>query len=498
MRIATGGISHETSSFAVKKTTLDDFANGFGLFRGDEVIQRFRGANICTGGFIEGSRTHGFELVPLLWGFAYPSGTIVRKDYELLKEEFLQRLRQDEATHGRIDGVLLDLHGAMVIEEIPDGDGDFIEAIRNYLGDDRPIVVTFDLHGNHTLRRVNAATAIVGFDTYPHIDMAERGREAADLIVKTIRHEIEPVMAFRSIPLFWHTPTQVTANPPMVEVIQFAHELERRQGILAVTIATGFPWADVPDVGASVIIVADRDATLASHAADEFSNWIWEQRERWYCPPKSVRDAIREGEIHGRYPIVLADHADNTGGGSPGDSTEILETFLDMGLSDALILYIVDPDVAKQAHAAGVGKQIDVLVGGKSADIQGPPVQMHATVMAVSHGDFTYDGPMYAGLTGNMGCSAWLKQDGVSVVVVTANEQPLGPAFAKTLGIDCRSMKYISVKSSAHFRASFEPIAGIILNVDAKAIHTHEFPLLRHQLRTRPVFPVEILPRDLS
>ena len=498
MRIAVGGISHETSSFAVKKTTLDDFANGFGLFRGDEILERFKGANICTGGFIEGGQIHGFEVVPLLWGFAYPSGTIVRRDYEFLKNEFLERLREAEATNGPVDGVLLDLHGAMVVEDVPDGDGDFIEAVRSYLGDARPIVVTFDLHGNHTQRRVDASTAIVGFDTYPHIDMAERGREAADLIVKTIRHEIAPVMAFRSIPLFWHTPPQVTAKPPMNEVIKYVHDLEKRPGVLAVTISTGFPWADVPDVGASVIVVADANESVATATAKELADWIWEQRERWYCPAKSVRDAIREGEIQGKYPIVLADHADNTGGGAPGDSTEILHTFLEMDLSDALILYIVDPDAARQAHSAGVGAQIDVLVGGKSAEIQGPPVAMKATVMAISDGDFTYDGPMYAGLTGNMGCSAWLKQGGVSVVVVSAAEQPLGPAFAKTLGIDCRSMKYISVKSSAHFRASFEPIAGIILNVDAKGIHTHDFKLLQHRHRVRQVFPVEILPRDRS
>ena len=495
MRIAIGGISHETSSFAVSKTSLEDFADGFGLFRGDEIIQRFQGTNICTGGFIEGALKHGFDVVPLLWGFAYPSGLIVRAAYEELKREFLERLQNAELNDGPVDGVLLDLHGAMVVEGIADGDGDFIAAVRTLVGPDRPIVVTFDLHGNHTQKRVDAATAIIGFDTYPHVDMAERGREAADLIVRTIRGEIHPKMAFRSIPLFWSTPTQVTALPPMNEVMRRVHELETRPGVLSVTLATGFPWADVPDVGASVIAVVDRDASLATTTAEELSSWIWDHREVWYHPPKMVRDAIREGQIGGRFPIVLADHADNTGGGSPGDSTEILRTFLDLGLTDALILYIVDPEVARQAHLAGAGQRIRVQVGGKSAVIQGPPVLMDAEVMAISEGDFTYDGPMYAGLTGNMGCSAWLKQDGVSVVVVTAHEQPLGPAFAKTLGIHCESMKYIAVKSAAHFRASFERFAGVIINVDAQAIQTHDFKRLQYQHRARDVFPVEIPPR---
>jgi microcystin degradation protein MlrC len=498
MRIAVGGISHETSSFSVSTTAHRDFETGFGLYRGEQIIQRFRGSNICTGGFIDGGLEHGFEVVPLLWGFAYPSGLILRETYEELKREFLERLHQADVNDGPVDGVLLDLHGAMVVEGIPDGDGDFIESVRQQIGSSRPIVVTFDLHGNHTQRRVNAATAIVGFDTYPHVDMAERGREAADLIVKSIRKQIDPQMAFRSLPLFWSTPTQVTALPPMNEVMQRVHAMEARPRVLAITLATGFPWADVPDVGASVIVVTDGDKSLAEATADELASWIWDHRERWYHPPKSVREAIREGQTAGRYPVVLADHADNTGGGSPGDSTEILRTFLELGLTDALILYMVDPEVAQQAHEAGVGQRIEVLVGGKSAAVQGPPVKMNVEVMAVSNGDFTYDGPMYAGLTGNMGCSAWIKQGEVSVVVVTAHEQPLGPAFARTLGIDCESMKYIAVKSAAHFRASFERFAGTILNVDAQAIQTHDFTKLNYLNRSRNVFPVEIAPRPYA
>ncbi len=495
MRIAIGGVSHETSSFSVRPTTLRDFETGFGLFRGSQIVERFRGANICTGGFLEGAERHGFEAVPLLWTFAYPSGVIEAAAYATLKAEFLERLRQAEAEGGPVDGVLLDLHGAMVVEGIDDGDGDFVESVRAAIGPNRPIVVTFDLHGNHTQRRIDAATAVIGFDTYPHIDMAERGREAADMIVATLQGKVRPVTVLRQLPLFWSTTSQVTAHPPMDEVLRRVHGLEQRPGILAVTISTGFPWADVPDVGASVIVVADGDRALAEQTAEELAGWVWDNRERWYAPPVTVADALARGEAAGRYPIILADHADNTGGGAPGDSTEILQTFLDRGLQDAVVLYIVDPEAAGQAYAAGVGAKLTLPVGGKSAPIQGPPVVMPAEVMALSDGDFTYDGPMYAGLTGNMGCSAWLKQGGVSVVVVTAAEQPLGPAFAKTLGIDCRAMKYIAVKSAAHFRASFEPFAGSIINVDSRAIQTHEFHKLPHKKRTRKVFPVEIPPR---
>lgn len=490
MRIAIGGISHETSTFAKTRTTIADFESGFGLFRGPEILKRFKNTNICTGGFIDGAEKHGFELVPLLWGFAYPAGLITAADYAALKGEFLQRLR-DEQQRAPIDGVLLDLHGAMVAEGVDDADGDFVAAVRQAVGPDCPVVVTFDLHGNHSELRVAAATAIVGFDTYPHVDMAERGREAADLIVRTLRKEIRPTMALRHIPIFWSAPCQITAHPPMNEVLDFVHELERRPGILVVTISTGFPWADVPNMGVSTIVVADGDKKLAGRTADELTDWVWQRRERWHRAPLSVTEALKQGETAGRYPIILADHADNTGGGAPGDSTEILRTFLERGLRDSVILYIVDPEVAQAAHAAGVGSRLEMDVGGKSDPIQGPPVHMHAVVRAVSNGDFTYDGPMYAGLTGNMGCSAWLEQDGVHVVVVTAHEQPLGPAFARTLGIDCAALKYIAVKSAVHFRAAFERFAGNIYNVDARAIHTHDFAALPWRNRRRPMYPID-------
>jgi microcystin degradation protein MlrC len=492
MRILTGGVCHETSTFAATPTTLADFEQGFGLFRGEEILQRFRGANTCTGGFIDGAREHGVELAPLLWTFAYPGGLIRREDYESLKQEFFDRLRADEAQHGPAAGALIDLHGAMVVEGIDDADGDFLAAVRHALGPDRPIVVTTDLHANHTRRRAELADAIIGYDTYPHIDMAERGREAAALIARTLRGEVRPVTAIHPLPLFWSTACQVTAHPPMDEVLRRVHAAEQRPGVLSATIATGFPWADVPDVGASVLAVTDDDAALAQSVADELGAWIWENRRRWHKPPMSVREALAEGERLGRYPIILADHADNTGGGTPGDSTEILRTFLELDLRDALILYIVDPEAAEAAHRAGAGTRLEIAVGGKSDPRQGPPVMMNVEVMAVSDGAFTYDGPMYAGLTGNMGRSAWLRQNGVSVVVVTAREQPLGPAFARTLGIDCATMKYIALKSAAHFRASFEPIAGAIYNVDAEAIHTHDVARLPYRRRTRPMFPVEL------
>lgn len=493
MRIAVGGIIHETSTCVETRTTLADFAGNRGIQRGEEILHTFPGTNVCMGGFLDGAKRFGFEAVPLLRASAWPGGLIEFESYRQLRDELCDRLRAADAVQ-RIDGVLLDLHGAMVVDGIDDGDGDVVRAVREVIGPDRPLIFTEDLHGNHTRLRVEQSDALIGFDTFPHIDMSERGLEAAELIVRTVRGEVRPTQAIHQLPMFWSTSRQVTAHPPMDEAMRQVHALEQRPGILSVTLATGFPWADVPEVGSSIIVVADGDRDLAQRTADELGAWVWERRLTWFAPPVSVKEALEAGERLGRYPIILADHSDNTGGGSPGDSTEVLSTFLEMGLRDVLLLYMVDPDVAQQAHAAGVGAHIRVSLGGKSAPVQGPPIETDAEVATLSTGEFAYDGPMFRGLRGCLGTSAVLKIGGATVVVVTGREQPFDQAFARGLGIDCSAMRYICLKSAAHFRAAFEPIAGSIFNVDAAGIHTHIFEDLPYRKRTRPVWPVEIRP----
>jgi len=490
MRIAAGGILHETSTFLPWPTKLVDFEQGFGLYRGKEIPARFRGANMCIGGFFAAAEECQFEIVPLLWGFAYPSGVIARHDYEALKAEFIVRLA-GAAAMGGLDGVLLDLHGAMVVEGLEDGDGDFVSAVRAAIGPDRPIVVTYDLHGNHTERRTKLASASIGYDTYPHVDMAERGCEAGQLIARTIRGEVRPITALKQIPMFWSAQRQVTAHEPMNEVLRRIHELESRPGILAASVSTGFPWADVPQLGASVFVVADGDQGLAQAAANEVGDWIWQNRTRWYEPPPTIAEGLAAGEKLGRYPIILGDFNDNTGGGAPGDSTALLQTFVDLKLQDALLLYLVDLEAIEQVQRAGKGARLRLALGGKSHASQGNPVELDVEVVALSDGTFQYDGPMFGGLTGNLGPSAWLKAGGVSIVVVSKREQPLDPAFVRSLGIDCGAMKYIAVKSAVHFRSGFEQLAGSIHLVDAPALHSHRFETLAYK-RRQPMYPIEL------
>ena len=265
---------------------------------------------------------------------------------------------------------------------------------------------------------------------------------------------------------------QVTAHLPMREAIAQLHLIESQPEVVCGSIATCFFLADVPDMGASVYIVTDDDEQLAQALADQLGEWIYARRADWQLELLSSRAALEKAQGEGCYPIILADMQDNPGGGSPGDSTGVLQTFVDMQLEDACVLYIVDPEAVARCEEAGVGARIALDVGGKSSPKQGTPVEMEVDVAALSDGTFKYDGPMYAGLSGDMGPSAHVVQDGIHVLLVSKREQPFDTAFARTLGLDPRQMRYISVKSSAHFRAGFESWAGAIHVVAEPSVHS--------------------------
>ena len=257
----------------------------------------------------------------------------------------------------------------------------------------------------------------------------------------------------------------------MREAIAELHRIEAQPGVICASIATCYFLADVPDMGASVYVVTDNDRALAQRYADELGEWCYERRAEWHFAMPPTREALVLAEQAARYPVIFADMRDNTGGGSPGDSTGMLRAFIDAGLRDACVLNITDPEAVRQCTEAGVGATLTLDVGGKSSPLQGDPVRMTARVVALSDGKFRYDGPMFAGLANDLGPSAHIEQNGVHVLLTTLREQPFDTAFARSLNLDPRQMRYIGVKSAAHFRAGFEAWAGAIHVVSEPSVH---------------------------
>ena len=483
MRIATGSFTHESSTFTTVETTRDSFAQRFGYLRGGEVLQRFDGTNSAVGGFLAGCREHGYELIPTIYAGAAPSAPIPRDVFDEILGDMLGRI---EAA-GPVDGVLLDLHGAMVAEGIDDGEGHILAAVRRLVGE-VPVIAQFDIHSNVSPAMVESGDVLIGHETYPEIDQEDRGRECAEVMHRVLEHGLRPVMALSRIPLMWGM-NQVTAHPPMRQLIEYLHRIEARPGVICGSVATCFPLADIPHMGASVYVAADGDAGLAQSCADELAAWIWERRADWQAPMPSTAEALEEAGEVGRYPVVLADRNDNTGGGAPGDSTGMLRTFLDRKLDQACVLYIVDPEAVDLCGRAGAGARLRLEVGAKSTPLQGEPVAMDAEVVSLGDGRFRYEGPRNRGLAGNMGPSAHIRQDGVHVLLVTRREQPYGVAFSLTMGLDPRQMRYVGVKSAAHFRGGFESWAGWIQVVSEPCVHSPEG--LTYRNLGRKVYPLD-------
>jgi microcystin degradation protein MlrC len=485
MRIATGCIGHETNTFSPVKTSIDNFKGG-AYYIGDEIVATFRQTSTITGGFIDSAEKLDMQLVPLLWTFATPSGTVEQTAYEILKAEFLDRLKRT----GQIDGVLLDLHGAMVTEAIEDAEGDFIRAVREVVGP-IPIVVTLDLHANITAEMVESADIIIGFDTYPHVDCYERGFEAAQLIFATIRGDIRPTVAYRQLPLLTSPPAQCTMKPLMNGVLKKLHALEVEAGVVTATLSMGFPFADICDAGVSILVTTNGDEKLAEQYVAEFATYIWEMRDAFRINLVSVEEAIQRTNRSKEKPIVLAEGSDNPGGGGPCDGTIILRAFIEADVQDAVIAVIADAETVDSAINAGVGNRIELSVGGKTDRVHGNPVPLNGYVKTISDGTFVHKGPMGRGRVGNMGRTVVLKVGGVEVIVTEKRIQPYDAEVLRSVGIEPTDRKLIALKSAVHFRADYTSIAHEILEVDTPGVHSPNLFSYDYQKLRRPIYPLD-------
>lgn len=486
MRIATGCIGHETNTFSSIPTSLDDFKLRRSYHIGDEIISAFRQTSTITGGFIESSEKLGIQIVPLLWTFATPSGKIEQAAYDTLKGEFLDLLRNA----GEIDGVLLDLHGAMATEEIEDAEGDLIRSVREIVGS-LPIVVTLDLHANITAEMAEYSDTIIGFDTYPHVDCYDRGVEAGQVIFDIVQGNVRPTMAYRQLPLLTSPPAQCTMKPLMSGVVEQLHALETEPGVVTATLAMGFPFADIRDAGVTVLVTTNDNQQLAEQHADRFAKYIWDMREAYNLNLVSVEEAIEIANGTDGQPIVLAEGSDNPGGGGPCDGTIILRKFIEADVQDAVIAIIADPESVALAIEAGVGNTVALNVGGKTIPLHGDPVPLTGYVKTISDGNFVHKGPMARGVRSSLGRTTVVQVGGVEIILTERRFQPLDAEVLRSVGIEPRDRKLIALKSAVHFRADYTPIAHEILEADTPGVHSADLFSYDYQKVRRPIYPLD-------
>jgi microcystin degradation protein MlrC len=426
----------------------------------------------------------GWQVHEGLATFAQPSGTTVRAVYESLRDELLAGLRAALP----VDVVLLSLHGAMVADGYDDCEGDLLARVREIVGPEVIVGAELDPHCHLTQAMLDAAHHLVTFKEYPHIDSAERAEEVFEIAADALQGRARPVMAMfdcRMLGVF-RTPVE-----PMKSFVSRMQSFERQGGILSVSLAHGFPWADVEDVGARMLVVADGDPQAAAALAEKLGMELFAMREQTLTAlitPGQLVDHVRAAPP-GR-PIVAADTADNAGGGAPSDATFILQTLIDRRAASAgpiLLGLLWDPMAFAIAEEAGVGATLMLRLGGKSGPVSGDPVDLKATVRGLAHDCTQSFGKAAKAATGNL---AWLQTEhGIDIVVNTQRTQLFDPDAFDKLDLDCGAYRLIVVKSTQHFYAGFAPIASEVLYVTAPGGVMVDFVNLPLTKRKTPYWP---------
>lgn len=486
MRIVTGTISHETNVLSNIATDLEQFRRRRLLY-GEEVFEYHRGTKTPVGGLMDGCTRHGFELIPTVFASATPSGTITAEAFDTLLGQILEGIEGAR----EFDGVAMHLHGAGVAENHDDIEGHILAEVRKVIGD-KPLVSTFDLHANHTRLTVESADVLIGYDTYPHVDGYERGVEAIDVIARLLDGSLVPTKAFRQPPMMPALQAQFTGKYPMSRLIEEAHRMEGKEAVETVTVAAGFPWSDVEDVGLSFIVTTNDDQALADRLADELQELAWGMRRDFLVKPVPVKDALRRVKAATGGPYILADIGDNPGGGAPEDGTVVLRAILEEGLEGGVLAVIWDPEAVEKASASGLGTKVTVELGGKTDDLHGKPLEVTGTVKTLTDGKWIVKGPMGTGSESDMGETAVLLVGGNEVIVTSKRLQPMDLELYRSLGIEPTERKFIVVKSSVHYRAAHEPIAEEVIELDTPGLTSPRLAGFGFKKLRRPIFPLDV------
>ena len=462
-RIAIGGFQHETNTFAPSLATLADFeADGPwpGLTTGPGLPDRVHGMNLPIAGFIDEAERAGHRLLPTTWGATSPSSYVTEHAYEQIAGLILDGLRASRP----FDAVYLCLHGAMVTEHLQDGEGELLRRVRALVGNDIPVVASLDFHSNTTPEMVGNANVLVGYRTYPHIDMADTGRRTARHLGGLLNGAGAVHKAFRQLPFIIPITWQCTTSEPMRTVMELRDDLEGG-AVASLTVTAGFPAADIHHCGPSVFGYggsADEVERAVEALASEIERRESEFEGVLYSPDDGVRAAIEIARNAAR-PVVIADTQDNPGAGGDSDTTGMLRALVDNDAPQAALGMLVDSEAALAAHGAGVGSAISIALGGKSGIPGDAPFEAEFRVEQVGDGRVTGTGPMYGGARMNFGPMASLRIRDIQILVGSRKAQLADQAMYRHCGIEPTTRKIIVNKSSVHFRADFEPIASEVL-----------------------------------
>ena len=468
----------ETNTFSSMPTGMATFAETL-LYHGDATQHPPSSFSVPLHVWRKHGEERQHQIVEGLAAFAQPSGITTRQVYEQLRDELLD----DIAKRGPFDIVLLGMHGAMVADGYDDCEGDTVARVRNIVGRDVIIGVELDLHCSLTETIVSNADAVVIYKEYPHVDIGPRAQELFEICTRAHSGEVRPVMAVHDCRMIdmWRTPIE-----PMRSVVAEMQAAEHQDGVLSVSFAHGFPWGDVPDASAKMLVIADDDRAKAADTAAHFAKRIWDLRGQTSPKLLSISEAIAAIEQHSGGVLVLADVADNAGGGAPSDSTFILAELLRAGTADVLSGFYWDPIAVRFCEEAGEGAELDLRLGGKCGPTSGDPVDLRVTVRRVLEPAVqTFGDGCQA-----MGTAVWLSTAaGIDLVATSTRTQVFHPDGFEQLGLRLDDYRAVVIKSIQHFYAGFAPRAARVEYVSAPGAIPPDFANIPYVKFTAPYWP---------
>ena len=487
MRLLIAMMKHETNTFSPVPTPLVRFGPLFG----EDAIRAYRGTGTGLGAYLDLAEREGAEVVVPIAAGASPSGPVEDAAYADITDAIC-----DAAARGGFDGIMLDLHGAMVTQSLEDGEGEFLKRLR-MIDAKTPIAVSLDMHANVYDAMIANATVVTGYRTYPHIDTYETAKLAGEILLRAMRDEVRPVMAWRNEPMLPHVMRQGTDDHPNKELQQRCAAMSA-EGALAASLFTGFPHADITNAGLSAVVVTDGDLKLAEELRDELLGRAWVEREAFVYKIEPLAQSVARAKAMAPSdgPVVLLDHYDNCASGGTMDTTVVLAEILRQGLEDVAAFAIYDPAAVQQAIAAGIGSQVTLSIGGKMAmpaiPAESPPLVVTGTIKTISNGRYRNRGPMARGVTMDMGPAVVLDTGTVEIVLISRHVEPSDLNCLSTLGIDPMQKHYVMLKSRIHWRAGLGTMVRAVVDCAGVGVCTSDYGQLKFEKVRRPIYPLDL------
>lgn len=493
-RILIAHFEHETNTFNEKPTDLADF-HLHAWAEGQDVLDVARGTKLGIGAFVDLlENDSGYELIPAVYTAASPGGPVTAETFDtvsnIITEKYLEEEKKaSNGLCGHIDGILMELHGAQICDYTDDAEGLLLERLRALTGPDLPILCVLDFHANLTPKMVELSTALFPSRLYPHTDLHERGEEAVALLKKILAGESRPTAAMTRLRLIYpHMPTDEGHLANMIPTME--NESIQNKDVIFAGFVAGFTRADIAIQGSAIYCVAENDSMLAESICKKYAADVYAHLDGFRMNLTEPEEAIRIGMEKGGL-TVISDAADNPGSGLVGDATEILHEAIRQNAKKVAVYAIYDPEVARQAAAAGPGATIHVRLGGKSSNKVGAPIETDAYVKSVSDGEYRVKGPMYHGIRIHTGLTAVLVFGGITCVVISVRRQNFDEEAFRSCGVEPLDYSIVIVKSAVHYRSAWKLVADRILTVDMPNLTPLDETKITYHNVPRPIYPLD-------